>query len=140
METIVQWATILSPIIAVAIALWASKKSAKDTARHIASVEKSTRLQVGSVKELSQIQLETTLMQIDRELSVAQERISQASRRMMEIRQMNPFEIQMKGGLDYQRKCEEEQRQLSGVIEHQQKSVETLKRIKQRLSVISNQL
>lgn len=35
METIVQWATILSPIIAVLIAFWVSRASKKDTAKQI---------------------------------------------------------------------------------------------------------
>ena len=35
METVVQWATILSPIIAVLIAFWVSRASKKDTAKQI---------------------------------------------------------------------------------------------------------
>lgn len=57
MNTIVQWATILSPIIAVVIAVWASRKSAKDTAKQIAAVEESTKKQVESIKRLCLLQL-----------------------------------------------------------------------------------
>lgn len=57
MNAIVQWATILSPIIAVIIAVWASRKSAKDTARQIAAVEESTKKQIESMKRLSLLQL-----------------------------------------------------------------------------------
>ena len=57
MNVIVQWATILSPIIAVIIAVWASRKSAKDTARQIAAVEESTKKQIESMKRLSLLQL-----------------------------------------------------------------------------------
>ena len=39
MYTLVQWATILSPIIAVLIAIWASKSSAKDTAKKLVALE-----------------------------------------------------------------------------------------------------
>lgn len=57
MNTIVQWATILSPIIAVIIAVWASRKSAKDTAKQIAAIEESTKKQMESMKRLSLLQL-----------------------------------------------------------------------------------
>ena len=57
MNILVQWATLLSPIIAVVIAVWASRKSAKDTARQIAAVEESTKKQMESMKRLSLLQL-----------------------------------------------------------------------------------
>lgn len=57
MNVIVQWATILSPIIAVVIAVWASRKSAKDTAKQIAAVEENTKKQVESIKRLCLLQL-----------------------------------------------------------------------------------
>ena len=57
MNVIVQWATILSPIIAVIIAVWASRKSAKDTAKQIAAIEESTKKQMESMKRLSLFQL-----------------------------------------------------------------------------------
>lgn len=57
MNIIVQLATILSPIIAVVIAVWASRKSAKDTAKQIAAVEESTKKQVESIKRLCLLQL-----------------------------------------------------------------------------------
>lgn len=57
MEIFVQWATILSPIIALLIAWWMSRSSAKDTAKQIASI-----------KELAKIQIEVTMMQIDKAL------------------------------------------------------------------------
>ena len=55
MEMIVQWATILSPIIALLIAWWMSRSSEKDTAKQIASI-----------KELAKIQIEVTMMQVDK--------------------------------------------------------------------------
>lgn len=57
MNVIVQWATILSPIIAVIIAVWASRKSAIDTAKQIAAIEESTKKQMESMKRLSLLQL-----------------------------------------------------------------------------------
>ena len=57
MDSIVQWATILSPVIAVIIAVWASRQSAKDTAKQIAAIEESTKKQMKSMKRLSLLQL-----------------------------------------------------------------------------------
>lgn len=57
MNIVVQFATILSPIIAVVIAVWASRKSAKDTAKQIAAIEASTQKQMESMKRLCLLQL-----------------------------------------------------------------------------------
>lgn len=57
MEIIVQWATILSPIIAVLIACWTIKSSAKDVT-----------MQIESIKKLAKIQIKTTQIQINKEL------------------------------------------------------------------------
>lgn len=57
MNIVVQFATILSPIIAVVIAVLASRKSAKDTAKQIAAIEESTKKQMESMKRLSLLQL-----------------------------------------------------------------------------------
>ena len=57
MDIIVQWATILSPIIAVLIAWWTVRSSAKDTAK-----------QIKSIKELSRLQIEATIKQVELEI------------------------------------------------------------------------
>ena len=46
METFVQWATILSPIIAVGLAWWTSRSGARDTAKLVKSIKKLTKVQV----------------------------------------------------------------------------------------------
>ena len=68
METIVQWATILSPIIAVVIAWWTVRSSSNDTNRKIAALEESTRKQVDSIKQLTKLQADIALLQLDMEL------------------------------------------------------------------------
>ena len=82
MNTIVQWATILSPIIAVLIAIWASRSSAKDTAKKLVALEESTKIQVESVKELTKIQIEITKLQLQKELWEANLRYSQIAQRV----------------------------------------------------------
>ena len=58
MKFIVQWATILSPIIAVLIAWWMSKSSAKATDKKIAALEDSTNKQVENIKKLAKLQVD----------------------------------------------------------------------------------
>ena len=57
MELIVQWATILSPIIAVLVAWWMSRSSAK-----------ATEKQIASIKELSRLQIEASIKQVELEI------------------------------------------------------------------------
>lgn len=57
METAVQWATILSPIIAVIIAIWVCRKSSNDTAK-----------QVRAIRDLCILQNSTTLDMLEMEL------------------------------------------------------------------------
>ena len=68
MDAIVQWATILSPIIAVLIAWWMSRSSAKDTAKQIAALEESTTKQIESIKELARLQMDASIKQVELEI------------------------------------------------------------------------
>ncbi len=103
MDIVVQWATILSPIIAVLIAWWTVRSSAKDTAKKISKLEESTREQIAaleestkkqiaaleeattkqieSVKKLTRIQLELSMMQIEKEATETNAHYEQASKR-----------------------------------------------------------
>ena len=84
MDAIVQWATILSPIIAVLIAWWMSRSSAKDTAKQIAALEESTAKQIESIKELARIQIEITSIQLQKELTEARTGYLQASEKSLD--------------------------------------------------------
>ena len=83
MNVIVQWTTILSPIVAVFIAWWMSRSSAKDTAKQIAALEESTTKQIESIKELARIQIEITSIQLQKELAEARTGYLQASEKSM---------------------------------------------------------
>ena len=65
METIVQFATILSPIIAVVLAWWTSRSSAR-------SLQESTQKEIQSLKELAAIQIETTILEMEYEFFKAE--------------------------------------------------------------------
>ena len=68
MTEVVQWATILSPIIAVIVAVIAIYCSSRDTNKKIAAIEDSTAKQIKTVKKLTRLQLELSTMQINKEL------------------------------------------------------------------------
>ena len=78
MDIIVQWATILSPIIAVLIAWWTVRSSAKDTAK-----------QIKSLKELSRLQIEATIKQVELEIEKNLLLSTQAKQEWEEIDQIN---------------------------------------------------
>ena len=78
MDIIVQWATILSPIIAVLIAWWTVRSSAKDTAK-----------QIKSIKELSRLQIEATIKQVELEIEKNLFLANQAQHEWEEIDHIN---------------------------------------------------
>ena len=89
MNVIVQWATILSPIVAVFIAWWMSKSSAKDTAKQIAALEESTTKQVESIKELARLQMDASIKQVELEIEKNLFLANQAQQEMEGIRNIN---------------------------------------------------
>ena len=64
MTEVVQWATILSPIIAIIIAVVAIYFSSRDTNKKIAAIEENTAKQIKSIKELSRLTIEAALKQV----------------------------------------------------------------------------
>lgn len=68
MEYIVQWATILSPIIAVGLAWWAVRSSSKDTDKKIAAIKERSEREINQLKELAQLEVEALTLKLDMEL------------------------------------------------------------------------
>ncbi|MBO7585590.1 MAG: hypothetical protein J6T13_00205 [Bacteroidales bacterium] len=68
METIVQWTTILSPIIAVIIAILMVRSSNRDTAKQIESIKESTSRQIESIKNLSRQMIDSSIKQVELEI------------------------------------------------------------------------
>lgn len=89
MNVIVQWATILSPIIAVFIAWWMSRSSAKDTAKQIAALEESTTKQVENIKELARLQMDASIKQVELEIEKSLFLAQQAQQEMEGIHNIN---------------------------------------------------
>lgn len=89
MNVIVQWATILSPIIAVLIAWWMSNSSKEDTAKQIAALEESTTKQIESIKVLARLQMDASIKQVELEIEKNQLLAKQAMQEWEEIDKIN---------------------------------------------------
>ena len=83
-DTVVQWATILSPVIAIGIAAYTSYRSGKDTRRQIESIKALSKQtaddaikQIKSLKEISSVQIESMIITIDNELQTVKLRLDQ---------------------------------------------------------------
>ena len=96
MDTIVQLATILSPIIAVVIAIWAIRSSAKDTAKKIAALEDNTPKQIDSIKNLIKQQIESDIKQVEMEAEKSILYAKHAKEECEEMKRINdsPFATQ----------------------------------------------
>lgn len=101
MDTIVQVATILSPIIAVLLAWWTSRSSAKGTAREIAVMQENTEKEIQRLKELARLQVEaisTTMeMEMTRNRIISQQTLEESRElsRIMSNSQMSIRNISM---------------------------------------------
>jgi len=62
MDTIVQWATILSPIIAVLVAVWVVISSKKDTDKQIESIKALSRQQIDATIKQVELEIEKNLL------------------------------------------------------------------------------
>ena len=77
MDLIVKWSSILSPLIAVIIAVWSGISSRKATAKQLSAIKESTTKQVDSIKKLAKIQIELTKIQLKSELWDAENKLDQ---------------------------------------------------------------
>lgn len=93
MDSIVNLATILSPIIAVLIAWRMSRSSAKETAKKIAALEESTKKQVESIKALSKRLIEASIKQLELEIEKNQLLANQAQQEWEGVDKINNSEM-----------------------------------------------
>lgn len=61
-------AIIIALIVPIGVAIWTVRSSAKDTAKQIAALEKSTTKQIESIKELARLQMDASIKQVELEI------------------------------------------------------------------------
>ena len=100
--TIVQWATILSPIISVIIAVFVTWANSRDVKKQIEAVKElsrqtidNTSKEVESIKLLSKLQIEASIKQVELEIEKYQLLARQAQQEVEGIESVN------KSGLSY---------------------------------------
>ncbi len=137
MDTIVQWATILSPIIAVGIAIWTSKRSAKDTERKLEQMRESTQREVEQIRHLANLQIEALIMELDKDIAKNSAITSQANEELSEMRKCN--EIHMAAFREIALK-EYEAKQPERNYKYARMYLSELKNLKKRIEDIKKQV
>ena len=129
MSIIVQWATILSPIIAVLMAWWAVRSSSKDASK-----------QIDSVKKLTRTQLKVSILETNQKIWEAETHLSQITKRVYEenspVRQM--FNVSEIHGSMYQRA--EKSKELHDTQEFLQQQSNKLRNLKAELVKLEKEI
>lgn len=125
MDGIVQWATILSPIIAVLLAWWTSKSSTR-----------AANKQIATMKELEKIQIHLLQLQINKEMVEANLRENQAFNM-----EHNDDHFNMIGGIyDSLRQKENRKRDLASEQKYQSERYQWLRKISETLDEMKEQI
>ena len=137
MEYIVQWATILSPIIAVGLAWWAARSSSKDTDKKIAAIKESSEREINQLKELAQLEVEALTLKLDMELIQRQLMAQQADEErkgMQQIMSSNRKTFQDLGLRDFESKQPERN------LKYTKAFIQELEKLSERLNALKKQL
>ncbi len=93
MEIISICISIIGVLVAVGIACWTSRNSAKDTAKQIAALEDSTNKQIESIKSLSRQMIESSINQVELEIEKNLFLAKQAQQEWKGISEINNSEM-----------------------------------------------
>ena len=135
--TIVQWATIISPIIAVFLAWWTVRSSSKDTDKKIAAIKEWSEKEINQLKKLSQLGVETLSLKLDMELTqraIIAQQANEERNSMQQIMSSNQITFQELG----LRKFESEQPARN--LKYTTAYIQELKRLSAKLDDIKKNL
>ena len=135
--TIVQWATIISPIIAVFLAWWTVRSSSKDTDKKIAAIKEWSEKEINQLKKLSQLEVETLSLKLDMELiqrTIIAQQANEERNSMQQIMSSNQITFQDLG----LRKFESEQPARN--LKYTTAYIQELKRLSAKLDDIKKNL
>lgn len=135
--TIVQWATIISPIIAVFLAWWTVRSSSKDTDKKIAAIKEWSEKEINQLKKLSQLEVETLSLKLDMELiqrAIIAQQANEERNSMQQIMSSNQITFQELG----LRKFESEQPARN--LKYTTTYIQELKRLSAKLDDIKKNL
>lgn len=136
-EYIVQWATILSPIIAVGLAWWAVRSSSKDTDKKITAIKKSSEREINQLKELAQLEMKALTLKLDMELIQRRLMAQQAEEErkgMEQIMNIPHLTFQELGKRDFESKQPERN------LKYTKAFIQELEKLSERLNALKKQL
>ncbi|GEM_PF-1785969 len=136
-ETIAQWATILSPIIAVGLAWWAVRSSSKDTDKKIAAIKESSESGINQLKELAQLEVEALTLKLDMELIQRQLMAQQADE---ERKGMQQIMSSSQETFQNMRLREFESKQPERNLKYTKAFIQELEKLSERLNELKKQL
>ena len=131
-------------LVPIGVAVWTVRSSAKDTAKKIAALEESTTKQVESIKQLAKIQIKTTQIQMNLELSDSMIKERQVLEKRWDhvCREYGADGMPVEIGVaaDFYRNREEKDKNLEYEREFYGKRRETLMRFQEQLNELSKEL
>ena len=138
MDTIVQWATRLSPIIAVLLAWWTVRSGANGTAKELAAMQENTEKEIKQLKELVTLEIEAISLKLDAELiqkSLVAQQADEERRELNEIMNINQLTFQDFALKGYEsRKPERNHRFTMAYLQELKKLSQRLNQIKQQIN------
>ena len=130
MDTIVQWVTILSPIIAVLLAWWTSRSSAREVNRLIVSMKEMKKIQIGLLQ-----------IQIEKDIAEATAKYVQTEKKQKKDAEYNEFlGRQIGGGMDAIHQKEERKRDIDAEKAYQYDLMIRLKYLQNQLEIMKQQV
>ena len=82
-------ALLVAFLVPIGVAVWTVRSSAKDTAKQIAALNESTTKQIESIKELSRLQMDASIKQVELEIEKNLFLAKQAQQEWEGIQQIN---------------------------------------------------
>lgn len=129
MDVIVQWATILSPIIAVLLAWLTSRSSTK-----------AANKQITAMKELEKIQVNLLQLQLDKDVADARIRFSLTTKKEQKSNEYNHFFNQIGGYSDSMRHIEERKQDIGSEREYYVERLKWLQVFQKQLDTMKHQI
>jgi len=130
MDIIVQWSTILSPIIAVFLAWWTSRSGAREVRKLVASMKEMKKIQIGLLQ-----------IQIEKDIAEATAKYVQTDKKLKKDAEYNDFLGRQVGGvMDSIHQKEERKRDMDSEKGYQYDLIMRLKFIQNQLELMKQEV
>lgn len=132
--------SIIGWIITICVAFYTVKSSSKETDKKITALEDSTTKQVESIKRLAKILIETSQIQINKEIWEARMRSLMASQKKGDMEEYDHTFNHFGDAANFFRRKHEQESDLSYEQEYQAKYAKVLEQYQARLTELSKEI